>query len=192
MSEDPTLFQLESLLIGSDAILTQEKRGQDKIVQSDVLPREMQGCTKEDFERLGFVFGDAVDDLFYECTYPSGWRKVATEQSRLSHIVDTDGVKRGSIFYKAAYYDRHAHVHMITRYSAEYEPLGGYEQENYRDKPKIAYVLDHKTNTRIWVSDPLSEDTGYFELRVPAEEWLDSHYPEWRDIRAYWDNEVAE
>jgi hypothetical protein len=61
---------------------------------------------------LGFTFGDPDPDdpLFMPATLPGGWKRQATGHSMGSVIVDTLGRERVSIFYKAAFYDRSAHM----------------------------------------------------------------------------------
>ncbi len=88
----------------------QEAAGQAALVGTrDLLPRD---CPREQLEALGFVFGEDADDLFVNVTLPKGWRKKATDHSMWSDLLDDKGVKRGSIFYKAAFYDRSAFLRL--------------------------------------------------------------------------------
>jgi hypothetical protein len=52
------------------------------------------------------------DPLFCDATIPDGWTKKATEHAMWSSIVDTRGIEMVSVFYKAAFYDRSAHMHI--------------------------------------------------------------------------------
>lgn len=95
----------------TDYIEGMEAAGQSQLVASTVLPRKTQNPdTDEDFEALGFTFGASVqgDELFREATLPEGWTKQATDHSMWSEVVDTRGIRRVSVFYKAAFYDRDA------------------------------------------------------------------------------------
>lgn len=85
-----------------------EARGQRELVASTQLPIEIRPPEgKKTLEEAGVKFGEPGEDpLFCEATLPEGWKKVATEQSMWSELVDDKGVKRASIFYKAAFYDR--------------------------------------------------------------------------------------
>lgn len=100
----------------SDGIKTQEKRGQIEQSFAETLPIQGTSTPKEIavFEALGFKFGGKVDDLFIETTFPEGWRKKPTSHDMWTDILDDKGVKRGSIFYKAAFYDRSAEVYLDT------------------------------------------------------------------------------
>ena len=104
----------EAMVTGSaETFITgQERAGQHELVHSDRLPT---ACDKAAFEALGFTFGDPDPDdpLFMPATLPEGWTKKATDHSMGSVIVDPLGRERVSIFYKAAFYDRKAHMNLI-------------------------------------------------------------------------------
>ena len=88
----------------------QEKDGQ--IAQSFAETLRIEGTSgdsRKAFEKLGFVFGNQQDEIFIKVQFPKGWRKKVTDHSMWTDIVDETGKKRGSIFYKAAFYDRGAH-----------------------------------------------------------------------------------
>lgn len=105
----------ESLVAGSPAsfIEGQERTGQAQLVASELLPSD-HGDDAPWLE-LGFTFGDPADGdpLFVHAILPEGWKKQATNHSMGSVIVDTLGRERVSIFYKAAFYDRKASMHII-------------------------------------------------------------------------------
>lgn len=93
-------------------IEAQEARGQAELVNSEVLPTEILHCTQADLEALGFVFGELVegDPIFRHATLPAGWSRAATGHSMWSDINDERGIARVKVFYKAAFYDRSAHM----------------------------------------------------------------------------------
>lgn len=188
MQEDPMLLQLTSILIGADAIELQEQRGQQALIYNDVLPRDMRDHNQADFEKLGFAFGEILDDLFISCTYPDGWTKERTDHAMWSHLLDANGSKRASIFYKAAFYDRDAHISLNNRYIPNYEPQGGWLQDETRGKPNIAFVEDRVRNIRIWESNPLSTQKRISQTVQLAKDWLNKNYPEWDDVHAYWND----
>lgn len=102
----------------SDMILEMESRGQREIVNSEVLPTKVNSPRDVDVKakltELGFKFGNVIDGdpLFQEVTLPAGWKKVATDHSMWSNVVDEQGRERISIFYKAAFYDRDAFMNV--------------------------------------------------------------------------------
>lgn len=84
-----------------------ERDGQRQLVHSDVLPT---GAPWDELAELGFVRGEKRDDLFTSATLPDGWKREGSDHAMWSYIVDTRGVRRVAIFYKAAFYDRSAHA----------------------------------------------------------------------------------
>lgn len=98
----------------SNAILEMEAAGQRQLVESDVLPTEIQGdrdgAIKQKLIELGFKFGDVVngDPLFTQVELPAGWKKVGSDHDMWSYVHDEKGRQRISVFYKAAFYDRRA------------------------------------------------------------------------------------
>jgi hypothetical protein len=101
--------------MGAVNIPAQEKRGQQELVNSHVLPSDMH-TPVADFLALGFTFGEYVpgDPIFRVATLPHGWRREASEHDMWSYLVDERGVQRVAVFYKAAYYDRNAHMRLIN------------------------------------------------------------------------------
>lgn len=99
----------------SSYIEQQEAQGQRELVESQDLPVDTKG-TDQDFVNLGFVFGEPhkYDPLFRPATLPEGWRREGSDHSMGSYIVDDRGRKRVSIFYKAAFYDRSAHMYLLA------------------------------------------------------------------------------
>ncbi|MER6515216.1 hypothetical protein [Nonomuraea sp. NPDC001636] len=105
------LGQTNDELIGS-----QEARGQQQLVHSDRLPTKRRD-DRDAYEALGFTFGapDADDPLFTPTTLPDGWtREAADDHDMWSYVVDRLGRRRVAMFYKAAFYDRRADMHIVN------------------------------------------------------------------------------
>ena len=100
----------------SNAIENMEAQGQRELVASTVLPFPGFGASDADFEALGFTFGDKVpgDDLFRQATLPEGWTRKGTEHAMHTDVLDERGIARVAVFYKAAFYDRRADMHIIN------------------------------------------------------------------------------
>lgn len=116
--EDTSLRNPADHLLGaaleghSNYIENMEAKGQREVVRSNVLPHDTGG-TDAEFEALGFVFGKLLDPLFRETQLPEGWYKRADSHDMWSYVVDAEGVDRVAVFYKAAFYDRRAHMYLI-------------------------------------------------------------------------------
>lgn len=114
---------VENFLVAATpgGIEAQEAREQLKAVAAQRLPREgtilVDGRESPErrkmWESLGFVFGDAHDDLFVNVAFPAGWKLVATDHSMWSDLLDASGRKRAGMFYKGAFYDRTARINFV-------------------------------------------------------------------------------
>ena len=164
-TQNPASMNLTSMLLlatgDPDAVIgAQERAGQAQLVHSDRLPTELHS-KREDFEAVGFTFGDPDpgDPLFMPATLPEGWRKEGSDHDMWSYIVDQYGRRRASIFYKAAFYDRSAHVGLVT--------VDGYVGDCvYADKP---IVTDGKWATREAVHEACLARAKYAEEHI--EQW---------------------
>ena len=111
---DPLLHFLGLLDGGSESYITgMEKQGQAQVVHSDKLPTEGDW---EKAESLGVIRGelDERDPLFTSATLPEGWTRASTSHDMYSDILDERGIKRISIGYKAAFYDRWARFSIVN------------------------------------------------------------------------------
>lgn len=181
----------EALVTGDTgrAVMNQEKRGQGDFNSSDVLPKDLRDCTREQLEQLGFVFGEDVDDLFVKAKLPAGWQKRGTEHSMWSEIADDKGRVRGQVFYKAAFYDRNAHMFLTRRYHYGSEPINGYGENHKDEDPDVGYVKDE--GARIWKTAPRQIPAGGWKIReeldAEAKSYIEEHYPDHKNPLAYWD-----
>lgn len=102
----------------SRAIEEQERNGQASLIharEGNVVQIPLDGSEHaEAFEAIGITLGEPTDELFRSATLPEGWKIVATDHSMWTRLLDDKGEERASIFYKAAFYDRRAHI-SLTR-----------------------------------------------------------------------------
>lgn len=98
----------------SSAIERMEADGRRQLLASCDLPTN--GSDDPEFLRLGFTFGEphARDPLFRPATLPKGWTRAGTDHAMHSKILDELGRERVGVFYKAAFYDRRADMHLTT------------------------------------------------------------------------------
>lgn len=164
-------------------IEAQEAQGQKDFVAHQTLSIDcLEEPLRSQFEGLGFLFEDPVDDLFVAVSFPRGWSKRATAHSMWSDLLDDRGRKRASLFYKAAFYDRKAHTRLTTRYlpctdfSAHPSTLNKYS------------IKDHDGTVLSEIGD--AQDTDYPAQRAMEQKCLEEimkRFPEWQDPLAYWD-----
>jgi len=186
-----------SIAMTPDGIERQEKQGQLTFARGDYLPKEMQGDCRAVCEAWGIVFGREVDDLFIEAKLPAGWQKVPTDHSMWVDVVDEKGRKRLSVFYKAAFYDRSAHMSCCWRFSYSKDYSDGQDYRNssrfvVRDGQTVIFTTDTLScvgddEDRDWQIDWQIAERVDTELGAKAEAWLNEHYPDWQSPLAYWD-----
>lgn len=182
--QDPFAMLIEAMAIGTDAMITrQEAQGQRDLVNSAVLPKRGIGCTREQIAAMGIVFGEDADDIFVNVTLPDGWKKVPTSHSMWSDLLDAQGRKRAHIFYKAAFYDRNAHMSLCRRINVT---------RRYGEDDRVSATVE-RDGVALFETTPITQghDRAYFDAidaaDLTATLWADAHYPEWRDVGAYWD-----
>lgn len=173
---------IENALVASTpgGIEAQEKRGQQSLVQSTDMPIELRPG-KEVFEKIGFTFGEKIDNVFQAATLPLGWTREASDHSMWSYLKDEQGRKRASVFYKAAFYDRNASASLEPRYHA------GADYSLGRDVPLPVGVFDQ--GKMIWKAgeEPRPYDSEVRQkLDAAAMAYLQEHFPNWADPTAYW------
>jgi hypothetical protein len=161
MREDPAEGLL-ALAIGAatgsagEFITHQERSGQRELVNSDRLPTDMGD--QDAYEALGFTFGDPDerDPMFRPAALPPGWKREGSDHAMWSHIVDGLGRKRVAIFYKAAFYDRSAHMTLngVHAYVWDVVHNGG------------EYVLDDQWATRETVLAALRAEQERYETEA--------------------------
>jgi hypothetical protein len=192
MSDKPqlTVAALAALMAGDGenfiaaatpgGIEAQEVRGQAQFVNSDVLPKRCIGCTREQIEAMGVVFGADVDDIFVIVVLPAGWAKAPTEHSMWSDLRDERGRVRANIFYKAAFYDRNAHI-SLTRYV---NLTRSYDDNNNTTDARVVNAEGRVlfATERVVRDDYETTD----RLEAAARAYADEHYPDWQNPLAYW------
>lgn len=151
-----------------NVIERQEKRGQINLERSEKLPINRNQYTKkedpeykEKLNALGFDVGEDIDDLFMSVKLPEGWSIKGTDHSMYSNLIDGNGNKRASIFYKAAFYDRDASMSFNRRFSVSYKKAD-YNEEDFHSKPK--YIETGKTKT-VLVDEDGTEVKGFENMR---------------------------
>lgn len=186
------------VLSSPGGIEEQEKRGQRNLEVSETLPHP-DAADRLLLEQLGFVFGESVDDLFVSVKMPEGWSKKAQEGTGYwTDLLDEQGRIRGSIFYKAAFYDRKADMHLNRRYKAssyigcdvngtkiEDEPgkLADYSLHAIQDwDGSIVRTIGHRPRRDYAKAD---------ELELLAAQWLEENKPDWENPLAYWNPETT-
>lgn len=188
-NRDPLGFLLQAMTLGTGgAIQHQEAVGQRQFVNSTVLPTECSVECRKALESAGVKFGEVVagDEMFRDASLPEGWKRVASSHSMWSDLLDDKGRKRAAIFYKAASYDRKAHLTASRRYSCQFN-----FDRFAKDNAASYEVLDGSTVIFSTDSIACAEGAKSWDVmdapRKAAEEFLLANFPDWRNTAAYWD-----
>ena len=175
----------------SNVLEHMEKEGQKRAVNNTMVAKKMFPSRKK-WEELGFTFTDIPgDNLLCNATLPEGWKLEATDHSMWNNFIDEQGRERGSMFYKAAFYDRDAHMQLYNRYKVI---------KDYLDDHVTTEVYFGNPEEKLFVAGQIHKDyssqesiDAYFDelerLQYLADNFANLYYPNWRDETAYWDDE---
>src|SRR4030042_2972490 len=186
-------FLAESLITGGEGVIErQEAAGQQDLVNSDTLPVQM-GVSGDGpnpvaiLEAAGMKFLGVVegDPLFQYVELPPGWKKMPAEHSMWSRLVDDKGRERAAIFYKAAFYDRRAHMRLSLLFSTTRD----YKREETEGVAGIP-VLDlgniiHSTEPVKFPRNDRKKYKAWDKATAAANSWLKKNYPDWQNPGAY-------
>ncbi len=184
MDERDALLILARIMSGEENIIEHmEKEGQDEAIRRIQTAKRMQPA-QEEWEKLGFTFEEIGDSVLYKATLPEGWSMRATGHSMWNEFYDQNGYKRGSMFYKAAFYDRSAHMSLCARY-------GIHTKATDEDTTVVYFGNEHE---ELFVAGEIKAERysdEYYEqldeLDTKASAFASAYYPEWRNPLAYWD-----
>ena len=168
-----------------------EAQGQRELTgQTSKLPTK--GGENPAWAKMGILYGkpDPQDPVFSSVQLPAGWKLEPTDHAMWNNLLDDQGRVRAKMFYKAAFYDRSAHIHPETRYHVERENKvkGDY------DSAQRYVAIDSANGAVLFATEYLEVDPKYSRewsdkeqaLRKQAEAWFDANRPDWRDASAYW------
>lgn len=209
----------------SKAIENQERRGQQTVVKNhrlpiktnngipneyrfkgvtdemeyeerkDIVDKNIVEYTKQQYGRMGIKIISKYNNLFYSVELPDGWEIKATDHSMWNDLLDNNGRKRASLFYKAAFYDERAFINFEHRYSFCILPFDNYESDATHEErmfnPWKLFVTDSGERIKKLGEITPTTDEEYFEiddiLGKIGKTYLNENYPEWEDVNAYWD-----
>jgi hypothetical protein len=144
---------------------------------------------RQTLERAGVRFGKATDasNMFIHVVLPEGWKTAQVDQRSRYELLDENGSTRAVIFRKFVCYDGDAFMNLMTRYAI----LPDREYEDNHNAVRLC-VEDTRDNTVITTFDPYPVSSQFQYILAKeysmkeAEQWLDSHFKDWRDPLAYW------
>ena len=182
-------------------IEAQEAQGQCDLIASAELPVDgTTGDIESILLALGFTLGPIPDgDIFRPATLPPGWSKVATDHSMHSNLLDENGHVRAGIFYKAAFYDRSAHIRLRRRfacdqdYDAPLDVMRWIVTDAKSDKPihTVQFDVPPKDQDFSVHYDAVRALEKKHGVKGGCRAWLTIRYPNWTDPAEYWTEKLV-
>jgi hypothetical protein len=123
---------------------------------------------------------------------PAGWKKVATEHSMWSDLLDDQGRKRAAIFFKAAFYDYSAFIRWECPFERKIKCGDGsdvYQDHGTRRVSCHGVVLHngkeiYRTESMEFVGNEKYNVTD--KQMQQMSEWLTENIPTWKDPFKNW------
>ena len=182
------LFSLFLDMIDENDSIDMRTEVQENVVNT-LMAREMEP-NKRVWEKLGFVFSSIPgDDDLYNAIMPEGWSMRGTDHSMWTDIIDENNMIRGSMFYKAAFYDRRACMNLSARYKV-------FEEKTDLSVIKVYFGNENEKifcAGEVFIPENLSyeaKEEKYVEVNKLwhlAFDFANENYPDWKDVTAYWD-----
>jgi hypothetical protein len=155
----------------------------------DRLPANISDNGRQTLEKAGVHFGKFTDatNSFVHVLLPEGWKTVLSDLRSRYELLDENGFTRAVIFHKFICYNGDAFMNLLTRYTVSPDK----EYEDSHSAIRLC-VQDTRDKSVVKTFDPylVSSPHDYILVKEQsvkeAEQWLDSHYEEWRDPLAYW------
>ena len=151
--------------------------------------------TKDTYTRMGIKVIDEFDEFFYNVELPEGWSIISSNCSQWITVIDKNNRQRIEVFCKNELMEYEAYSNFLYRYSYLI---------SREDDCKSDSISEERITLNIWLIDGgmkvriLSSATyktldeylkrDYRTLHINAENYLNQHFPNWRDICAYWDD----
>ena len=172
-----------------------EEEGQYEAITNVLMARKMEP-PREEWEKLGFSFKDLEsDNVLCQAELPEGWILAPTDHSMWNRIYDDKDRVRGSMFYKAAFYDRSAHMYLSPRYGVKTRFVGPKEQDaeiyfgNEDEVLFVAGIVEGLYNYKLDDNTRKQKREEEKRLLKLAFDFAEKNYPNYGDVNAYWDTE---
>lgn len=153
------------------------EQGKPSANLNELLPLALNGASRRDLERLGFVFGAVVRRDYIRARLPERWTKRATSHRHWFQVFDERERLRADVFtHRDARMDVHPFVVVERRSPPDFNDDGEYYVVLAGGVEVYRTEVFHNLKARASA------------LRVAHDE-VARRYPRWNDVTAYWDEE---
>ena len=157
----------------------------EQLITTTKISKELNP-SKEIWEELGFTFTNNQENTsIYNTTLPTGWSILPTSYSMMQNIVDEHNRIRGNILCNTK-----NSIYLNTRYricmnyvGKDYNTVEIYFG-NEEEKLFVAGQVHKKDCTNKYEIITAYEEQ--IKLTQLAQEWAEYNYPNYEDVRAYW------
>jgi hypothetical protein len=156
-----------------------DKEHQLNIIVLDLLPVK-RNISDEQLISLGFVLGPKVSDFLTEGKIPLGWKKEAGAYPSFIRLIDDKGRTRGSLFIDLTPSYPYTDLLLNRRYGSYFYETDE-TKENYQFVIKDSGIIIKKLGV-----SPRGSGKNIDTIRRKGKEWLNRHYPDWKNKVAYW------
>lgn len=174
----PTPHELLTAILPG-GIETLERQGQGSLARRGrvKIPKRMDQECRAALLKAGVTFAEDIDELFMYADVPTGWSvgpQPLCDNSYWSGIFDARGRQRTSIFYKAAFYDCNADMHICHKWcEAKLDARDGKWVPQVRAGLKI-----------IWEGAPMPRE-AFHQAQANAERVLASYVEAGLDVNNF-------
>ena len=181
-----------ALAIGEDDAIDYIRNINNEEIVANVCLSKSMSPSKEEWEKLGFVFTDIPDDdVLCYAKLPEGWQLRRVE-GIWNEMVDSNGLIRAKMWYKTVP-DINAHMYLLPYYHicSKYNDDETKEEiwfGNDNEKLYIAGVVDIKKDWNI--EDACKEVAERDKLSAFSKIFGDKNYPGWESTYDCWNKEV--
>lgn len=165
----------------------------DYETRKKITDANVEAYTRVQYEKMGIEIVSEHDDLFWNVKLPKGWEIKPTGHSMWNELLDNKGKKRMTFFYKAAFYDRDAFSNLQTRYQLDVTHIADdsadyaiWKKSDIQGKVKDGDTIIYQTKCIPAVEDYAEEDKIKNKLWEELETFMNEHYPDYKNIHAYW------
>lgn len=185
--------KLNSHAVPNDVFWFGTNQKMDYETKRQITEENVRAYTRVQYEKMGIEIVSLADDLFWNVKLPEGWAIKPTEHSMWNELRDEKNRIRLKFFYKAAFYDRDAFSSLQTRFQLDVTHIAdpadydAWKASDYQGTVKDGDTIICQTRcvppTGNYEEDDKITDELWAELRT----FMEEHWPEYKDVHAYWD-----
>lgn len=122
---------------------------------------------------------------------PSGWRVIPTNDYKWTNLVDEKGRKRGEIYCMPTFNLPDTYIQACCRYTIVFVRADLNMSQSISQVKDCEQVLFTSQPFTFKLHDVESSLSAQHKAGSQSVNWLNEHFPNWRDPSAYWNEEIV-